>query len=187
MSTDGPGGTNYTATGGHAKDYDDKVLKFTGEKPELFEQFSAQVTVFEELYASDREQTTTTTGLDLSNARDVMKRVLDDADTNGLSEEVLGLVQQLLLLPTDVSLGGMAWSNDLSHWLEFAPFELDPVGQSGAVWHSYANNACSHQSCWEQTIVPVAQRVPVVVTEMGHGISWAQGELRSDDIGRQLR
>jgi endoglucanase len=84
-----------------------------------------------------------------------------------------------------ILMGGMAWSNDLSHWLEYAPLELDPLGQSGAVWHSYANNACSHQSCWERTIVPVAQRVPVVVTEMGHGISWAQGELRSDEIGRQ--
>ena len=69
----------------------------------------------------------------------------------------------------------MAWSNDLSRWLEYAPYELDPLRQSGAVWHSYANNACNSHSCWERTIKTVAARVPVVVTEMGHGISWAVG------------
>lgn len=42
------------------------------------------------------------------------------------------------------------------------------------MWHSYANNACNHQSCWDKTIKTVADRVPVVVTEMGHGIAWAQ-------------
>ena len=77
---------------------------------ELFDQFSAQVNVFEELYAADREETTTTDGLDLSDVRAVMKCVLDNADTNGLKDEVLDMVQQLLLLPTDVSLGGMAWA-----------------------------------------------------------------------------
>lgn len=47
-----------------------------------------------------------------------------------------------------VLMGGMAWSNDLSHWLDYAPYGQDPVRQSAAVWHSYANNACNRQSCW---------------------------------------
>jgi hypothetical protein len=53
-------------------------------------------------------------------------------------------------------MGGMAWSNDLSKWLEYAPYELDALHQTGAVWHSYANNACNHQSCWDKTIKTVA-------------------------------
>ena len=56
----------------------------------------------------------------------------------------------------------------------FGQFAWDYRHQTGAVWHSYANNACNHQSCWDKTIKTVADRVPVVVTEMGHGIAWAQ-------------
>ena len=74
-----------------------------------------------------------------------------------------------------ILMGGMAWSNDLTHWLDFAPLAADPLQQSAAVWHSYANNACSHKDCWEKTIAKVAAQVPVVVTEMGHGIQWAVG------------
>ena len=81
-----------------------------------------------------------------------------------------------------VLMGGMAWSNDLSHWLEYAPYMRDPIHQSAAVWHSYANNACNRQSCWDRTIKSVADHVPVVVTEMGHGISWAQGLMKWIEI-----
>jgi len=57
----------------------------------------------------------------------------------------------------------------------YAPVAADPLLQSGAVWHSYAGNACNQLACWERTIKPVAARVPVVVTECGHGIQWAEG------------
>ena len=57
----------------------------------------------------------------------------------------------------------------------YAAADVDPLRQSAAVWHAYAGNACNRQSCWEKTILPVALRVPVVVTECGHGIQWAQG------------
>lgn len=74
-----------------------------------------------------------------------------------------------------ILMGGMTWSNDLSRWLEYAPVAADPLRQCGAVWHSYANNACNQVACWERTVKPVADVVPVVVTECGHGIDWASG------------
>ena len=77
-----------------------------------------------------------------------------------------------------VLMGGLAWSNDLSKWLQFAPLDADPLNQSAAVWHSYANNACNQQTCWEKTVASVAKHVPVVVTEMGHGVTWSQGLMR---------
>ena len=64
---------------------------------------------------------------------------------------------------------------DLSKWLQYAPLDADPFRQSAAVWHSYANNACNNQGCWDKTVAAVAKQVPVAVTECGHGVSWAQG------------
>ena len=74
-----------------------------------------------------------------------------------------------------ILLGGMAWSNDLSLWLEFAPRNYDPLNNTGAVWHAYDFNSCHTQSCWESTIAPVAAQVPVVVTESGFDPAWAVG------------
>jgi endoglucanase len=74
-----------------------------------------------------------------------------------------------------ILLGGMAWSNDLSQWNRWAPLDADPLQQTGAVWHAYDFNSCHDQHCWEQTISPVAARVPVVVTECGFDISWTEG------------
>jgi hypothetical protein len=74
-----------------------------------------------------------------------------------------------------VLMGGMTWSNDLSKWLQYAPLDADPLRQIAAVWHSYANNACNNEACWNKTVASVAKEVPVVVTECGHGVSWAQG------------
>ena len=39
-------------------------------------------------------------------------------------------------------------------------------------------NACHDESCWSRTISPVAAKVPVVVTECGFSIPWAQGLWR---------
>ena len=36
-------------------------------------------------------------------------------------------------------------------------------------------NACHDEACWSRTISPVAAKVPVVVTECGFSIPWAQG------------
>jgi hypothetical protein len=74
-----------------------------------------------------------------------------------------------------ILIGGMAWSNDLSRWLEYSPYELDPLHNTAAVWHAYDFNGCHDEACWERTITPVANKVPVVVTECGFDVSWAKG------------
>lgn len=84
-------------------------------------------------------------------------------------------------------MGGLAWSNDLSKWLQYAPYLKDPLKQSAATWHCYANNACNRQSCWDKTIKTVARVVPVVVTEMGHGVQWAQGSVQMHKRSTRLK
>jgi hypothetical protein len=67
--------------------------------------------------------------------------------------------------PNLVLLGGVNYSNSLSHWLEYAP--KDPLSNLGAAWHVYDFNACNTVACYDQTAGPVAAQVPVVTTEIG--------------------
>jgi endoglucanase len=62
-------------------------------------------------------------------------------------------------------LGGLAWSNDLSGWLRWEP--RDPRHQLVAAFHLYNFNACDTAECWQATIGPVADKVPVVTGELG--------------------
>jgi len=59
--------------------------------------------------------------------------------------------------------GGLAWSNDLSGWLAYAPH--DPLGNLAAAWHVYNFNACNTPACYDAQAAPVAARVPLVVGE----------------------
>mmetsp|Transcript_32176 Transcript_32176/g.44110 ORF Transcript_32176/g.44110 Transcript_32176/m.44110 type:complete len:360 (+) Transcript_32176:62-1141(+) len=61
--------------------------------------------------------------------------------------------------------GGLQYSDSLSQWLTYMP--TDPLQQLGASWHSYDFNLCTNQECWDSTVRPVAEVVPVVVTEFG--------------------
>ncbi len=38
-----------------------------------------------------------------------------------------------------------------------------------ASWHSYSNNTCNNQSCWNSQIAPVIAKVPVITGEIGEG------------------
>jgi len=62
-------------------------------------------------------------------------------------------------------LGGLEWSNDLSHWLAYEP--VDPDHNLAASWHSYNFNACSTTTCWNHQIAPVIKKVPLVAGEIG--------------------
>jgi cell division septation protein DedD len=62
-------------------------------------------------------------------------------------------------------LGGLAWSNDLSQWLQNKP--TDPQNNLAASVHIYNFNACSNTSCWDSQIAPVAAQVPVIGGEIG--------------------
>ena len=62
-------------------------------------------------------------------------------------------------------LGGLEWANDMREWLTYKP--TDPQNNLAASWHSYSNNACATQSCWDSQVAPVAQQAPVVIGEFG--------------------
>jgi hypothetical protein len=64
-----------------------------------------------------------------------------------------------------ILLGGMAWSNDLSQWLAYAP--SDPQHNTGAAWHVYNFNSCNNLACYGAQAAPVAASVPLVATEIG--------------------
>lgn len=64
-----------------------------------------------------------------------------------------------------ILLGGLAFSNDMTRWLEFAPD--DPLGNLVAAFHSYNFNICVDLTCWNREIAPVADEVPLVMGEIG--------------------
>ncbi|MEU0676520.1 cellulase family glycosylhydrolase [Streptomyces sp. NPDC006172] len=61
--------------------------------------------------------------------------------------------------------GGLTWSNDVSQWLTYRP--TDPTGNLAAAWHVYNFNSCVNEACWNSTLAPVADRVPLVAGEIG--------------------
>lgn len=64
-----------------------------------------------------------------------------------------------------ITLGGLAFSNDLSQLVAHLP--SDPDHQLTATFHSYKGWGCGTQTCWNTTIAPVAQHIPVLTDEMG--------------------
>jgi Cellulase (glycosyl hydrolase family 5)/Cellulose binding domain len=64
-----------------------------------------------------------------------------------------------------ISLGGLAYSNDLTAWLTSKP--TDTSNNLVASWHSYNFNTCSSSSCWTSQISPVAAKVPLIAGEIG--------------------
>jgi len=64
-----------------------------------------------------------------------------------------------------VMLGGLAWSNSFAQWMAYLP--EDPINQIAGSWHSYNFNYCNNQGCWQQYVLPVAQKYPIIVGEMG--------------------
>jgi hypothetical protein len=64
-----------------------------------------------------------------------------------------------------ILLGGLAFSNDLTQWLQFKP--TDSTGNLAASWHSYNFNVCNTMSCWQSQVAPVAAQVPLVAGEIG--------------------
>jgi endoglucanase len=60
---------------------------------------------------------------------------------------------------------GLNWGGDLSKWLANRP--TDPARQLVAGWHVYNFSGCNTTSCWDSTVAPVAQTVPVLASEVG--------------------
>jgi hypothetical protein len=80
-----------------------------------------------------------------------------------------------------ILLGGLAYSNDLTQWLQYKP--TDSTGNLAAFAHIYNFNTCSSTSCYDSQLTPVAASVPLTLSEIGendcaHGfvdtlMSWA--------------
>jgi hypothetical protein len=64
-----------------------------------------------------------------------------------------------------ILLGGLAFSNDLTQWLQFKP--TDPTGNLAAFAHIYNFNTCSSTSCFDSQLAPVAAAVPLTLSEIG--------------------
>ncbi len=62
--------------------------------------------------------------------------------------------------------GGVGWAADNSQWLQHEP--EDPLHQLAASFHVYdEHTACTTESCWTETLLPIAAQVPVVDAEFG--------------------
>jgi hypothetical protein len=64
-----------------------------------------------------------------------------------------------------VLIGGLAYSNDLTQWLQYKP--TDPTGNLAAFAHIYNFNSCSSTSCFDSQLAPVAAQVPLTLSEIG--------------------
>ena len=64
-----------------------------------------------------------------------------------------------------IMLGGLSFSNDLSGWLSFKPY--DPDHNLVASWHSYNFNPCNNNACWRSMISSMVAQVPVIASEIG--------------------
>ncbi len=64
-----------------------------------------------------------------------------------------------------IMLGGLAYANDISQWLQYKP--ADPLNNLIASTHVYNFNTCSTTACWNTQVAPVAAQVPVIAGEIG--------------------
>jgi endoglucanase len=64
-----------------------------------------------------------------------------------------------------IMLGGLAYSNDLTQWLQFKP--TDSANNLVAFAHIYNFNTCSNTSCYDSQLGAVAAQVPLTLSEIG--------------------
>ncbi len=62
-------------------------------------------------------------------------------------------------------LGGLAWSNSLSKWDKFVPY--DTKKQLAVSWHSYNFNYLSREEQWDKFVAPLAKKYPIITGEIG--------------------
>lgn len=66
---------------------------------------------------------------------------------------------------TPLMLGGLEWASDESGWIAHEP--RDPDHQLVASFHTYNFSACHTAACWNESVAPLAKKVPVVTGEFG--------------------
>ena len=81
-----------------------------------------------------------------------------------------------------IAIPGLDYANDLSKWLSHEP--RDPLHQLVAEAHVYGNNTCASVACLDQTMAPVAKRVPLVLAETGE--TYDDSSCGSTNIARVI-
>jgi endoglucanase len=64
-----------------------------------------------------------------------------------------------------ILIAGVEDAGGLTQWLAFKPY--DPLNQLAASWHAYDFNTCANVACYDASIAPVAEQVPLVAGEIG--------------------
>jgi hypothetical protein len=64
-----------------------------------------------------------------------------------------------------IMVSGVGWAGLMSQWLGYKP--ADPLGQLVASHHRYRLAWCATEACWNSTLLPIAQQVPLVTGELG--------------------
>jgi hypothetical protein len=83
--------------------------------------------------------------------------------------------------PNVILLGGLQYSNTLSHWLTYKP--SDPLDNLAASWHIYpVGNICVTTACYDSQIAPVAASVPLVATEVGESYDGSACSVSNTNI-----
>ena len=81
-----------------------------------------------------------------------------------------------------IAIPGLDYANDLSKWLSHEPH--DPLHQLVAEAHVYGNNTCASLACLNETMAPVAKKVPLVLGEAGE--TYDDSSCGSANIARVL-
>lgn len=82
-----------------------------------------------------------------------------------------------------IMLGGLAYSNNLSRWLESKPAD----NNIAASWHVYNFNAdCVTQQCWDTIMKPIVAAVPLVVGEVGMAAKDWEGKALPQDFLQKI-
>ena len=92
----------------------------------------------------------------------------DDSAVDGNTFTTTGMAQLVAAIrgtgaTQPIMLGGRDYANDLSQWLQFRPDDDQLV----ASFHNYNGQLCEKVDCWNSTIAPLANQVPVVTGEIG--------------------
>lgn len=64
-----------------------------------------------------------------------------------------------------IMLGGVQYSARLSKFLVNLP--IDPANNLAASWHVYNFSGCNTRACWDSDASPVAQKIPLILGEIG--------------------
>jgi hypothetical protein len=80
-----------------------------------------------------------------------MQRLVDSVRSTGALQPIV--------------LSGLDFAGNLTSWLQYRP--NDPANQLMAGFHVFDFTACRSRDCWNNTVGPVARKVPVVTTEVG--------------------